>query len=136
MVGTAKHWVAYVWIAILAILFNALVPVASHAVNAWLPVAADTAAGMEVCTAMGMETMAMPAAPDASGESASDKLIKGMTHCGYCVTHAGSFGLPPQVPALVAVLGGHDLFPTLFFQAPRPLFSWSPAQARAPPFLA
>jgi len=131
---TKRQWVAYAWIATLAILFNALMPAVAHALAASAP--ASSSAQMEVCTAMGMEMMSMPMAPPANADhgSASDKLMKGMTHCGYCVTHGGSFGLLPQVNAVFAVLGGHDVFPPLFYSASRPLFQWSLAQPRAPPF--
>lgn len=122
----------YAWIACLAILFNAFVPVVSHALNASSPASSNSAAKMEVCTAMGIEMLPM-ALPDQDGKQSSDKLLKSLTHCGYCATHAGSFGLPPQPLAVFAVIGGHDVFPPLYYAAPRRLASWSPVQSRAPP---
>lgn len=131
MYKTTRHWAKYAWIACLAILFNAFVPVVSHALNASSAYAAS-GAQMEVCTAMGIEMLPM-ALPDQDGKQSSDKLLKSLTHCGYCATHAGSFGLPPQPAAVFAVLGGHDAFPPLYYTSPRPLFLWTPAQSRAPP---
>jgi hypothetical protein len=131
MYKTKRHWAKYAWIACLAILFNAFVPVVSHAINA----SSSSARKMEVCTAMGIEMLPM-ALPDQDGTQAADKLVKSLTHCGYCATHAGSFGLPPQPAAVFAVLGGHDVFPPLYYVSPRPLFPWSLAQSRAPPVMA
>jgi hypothetical protein len=128
MARKTKHWTAYAWIACLAILFNAFVPVASHA----LGLSSSATTQVEVCTAMGIEMLPMPAS-DQVAKSASDKLLKSLTHCGYCAAHAGSFGLPPQ-PAIVFVASdGRDVFPPLYDFAPRPLFAWSLAQPRAPP---
>jgi len=134
MYKTTRHWAKYAWIACLAILFNAFVPVVSHALNASSASFASAANGatMEVCTAMGIEMLPM-ALPDQDGKRSSDKLLKTLTHCGYCATHAGSHGLPPQPAAVFAVLGGHDAFPPLYYTSPRPLFLWTPAQSRAPP---
>jgi hypothetical protein len=132
MYKTTRHWAKYAWIACLAILFNAFVPVVSHALNASAPASSTQ---MEVCTAMGIEMLPM-ALPDDDGRQSADKLLKSLTHCGYCATHAGSFGLPPQPPAVFAVIGGHDVFPPLYYAAPRRLATWSPAQSRAPPVAA
>jgi hypothetical protein len=131
MYKTTRHWAKYAWIACLAMLFNAFVPVVCHAVNASSAASAPT---MEVCTAMGIEMLPM-AASDGS-QPDNGKLLKSLTHCGYCVTHAGSFGLPPPPLAVFAVIGGHDVFPPLYYRSPRPLVQWSPAQSRAPPVTA
>jgi hypothetical protein len=56
-----------------------------------------------------------------------------LEHCPFCLTHAGSFGLPPSPAVVVAVTVGEDVRPPLFFHAPRLLFAWTPAQSRAPP---
>jgi hypothetical protein len=121
----ARHLTAYAWIAALAILFNALAPVVSHAR------AQAGVTQVEVCTAMGVVMVSMPGdKPD------PDHLLKGMSHCAYCATHGVSFGLPPHAMPLVAVLGGHDVFPPLFYQSHSRLFTWSRAPARAPPAVA
>lgn len=121
-----KKWVAYAWIAGLAILFNALAPVVSQS----LSLAPPAARQVEICTAMGIEMVPMGAAPDAP---ASDRFLKGLMHCAYCAPHAGSFALLPPAAFALAALGGHDLYPPLFHRAPRPLFAWSFAQPRGPP---
>lgn len=54
-------------------------------------------------------------------------------HCPFCFTHAGSFALVQSVPATLHEVGGFSEFPFLFLQAPRLLFVWVTAQARAPP---
>jgi hypothetical protein len=120
MYRTANRYIAYAWIAALAILFNALAPVISHA-------RANTSQ-VEICTAMGIAMVSMPGEKPDPGH-----LAKGMNHCAYCTTHAGSFGLTPHGVTLVSVLDGHDLYPTLFFQSPHPLPAWIAAQSRAPP---
>lgn len=126
MVKTTKKRRLFAWIACLAILLNAFMPVVSHALSF-----GSAAARVEVCTAMGIEMMMVP---DQDHEaSASDKLLKSLTHCGYCATHAGSFGLPPQPIAVFALDLQRDTFPPLYYHAPRPLFPWSLAQPRAPP---
>jgi hypothetical protein len=133
MYKTTRHWAKYAWIACLAILFNAFVPVVSHAIDASSP---SSATKMEICTAMGIEMLPMALPGDAGDHPDGDKLLKSLTHCGYCATHAGSFGLPPQPAAVFAVVGGHDVFPPLYYTSPRPLSAWSPAQSRAPPVTA
>lgn len=115
-----RQWIAYAWIAALAVLFNALAPVVSHALSAEM-------AAADICTSMGS---AMP------GHLDGDKLIKGMTDCGYCATHAGSFGLPPTAGFALALFGTHASRPFLFFHAPHPLPVWTAPQSRAPPSFA
>jgi len=122
----ARHLHAYAWIAALAILFNALAPVVSHAQAS----TGHANAQVEICTAMGMAMVSVPATDD---QPDAGHLMQGMNHCAYCATHAGSFGLPPQALTVFAVLGGHDVFPPLFYQSPATLFTWSRAHARAPP---
>lgn len=131
MITSTRHWARHAWIACLAILFNVFVPVLSHAVNAGASV---PAIGMEVCTAAGMEMLppALPGAPAGNGND-KDKLLKSLSHCGYCAAHAGVLGLPPQPASLAVVVSGHDAFPPLYYAAPRRNSPWSPAQSRAPP---
>lgn len=120
---TAKQWLACAWIAVLAVLFNALAPTVSHALQR----AAGAVAQADICTAPGMAATAMP------GRSAPAKSMKDMTDCGYCATHAGSFGLPPPAGFALAVPGPHAFHPFLFYCAPYPLPVWTAPQSRAPP---
>jgi hypothetical protein len=122
------------WIACLAILFNVFAPLVSHAMQP--ATRAPLVMEMEVCTAMGMTSMPVVLAPAGTDDSTSGKLHKNMNHCGYCAAHAGAHGLPPPMDVVFAPLGGRDVYPPLYYRASRPLFPWSLAQPRAPPFLA
>lgn len=115
------------WIACLAVLLGALMPAVGRAM-----VAAGDSSGhwLEICTAMGVERIAVT---DGSDEPDGSPAEASAVHCPYCLTHAGSFALPPvELPAF-AVTGGADVLPTLFFLAPRPLFAWASSRSRAPP---
>lgn len=107
----------------MAVLFNALAPVVSHAVQR------DDVAQVEVCTAMGVAMVSMP------GQLDPAKLLKAMNHCAYCATHAASFAMPPTAGFRLALLDTHESHPVLFFQAPHPLPAWTTAQSRAPPLV-
>jgi hypothetical protein len=124
MLSRVKRRTLHVWIACLAILFAALAPSISHALAAASP------SRFEICSADGGKTAI-------TGGVLLKKAGAGATHhlehCPYCATHAGSFAMPPGVVAGFAVVGGHDLFPRLYYTAPAPLFSWSAARPRGPP---
>ena len=119
------------WIACLAILFNAFAPMVSHAIQAAAP--GPAAMSMEICTALGMTTMPLATPADGQGGDDAGKLHKAMNHCGYCVSHAASHGLPPPPAIAFAVPSGRDVYPPLYYHSSRPLFPWSLAQPRAPP---
>ena len=123
------------WIACLAILFNALVPLVSHAMGTVSPAPAPVVMDLEVCTALGMQTMPLTLAPPGPEQepSAGGKLHKTMNHCAYCAAHASPHGLPPPMNAAFVPAAGRDAYPPLYYQASRPLFPWSLAQPRAPP---
>lgn len=106
----------------MAVLFNALAPVVSHSLHRPTDVAQ-----VEICTAMGVAMVSLPGQPDA------DKLLKNLTQCGYCATHAASFAMPPTAGFMLALLDTHASHPILFFQAPHPLPAWTTSQSRAPP---
>lgn len=118
----------FAWIAALAILFSALAPSISHA----LSIDRGNAAWLEICSANGVKLLPASAV-DAAQKPVKDLLQHHMEHCPYCVTHGGTFALLPPAPITFAVLGGHDLFPSLYYQAAAPLFAWSAAQPRGPP---
>ena len=122
-----KNKLLTVWIACFAILLNALAPSISYALNA----RTDSAAPMaEVCR-MGT-SMAKPAPIHHSSDQGD---AHGAKHCPFCLPHAGSFALPPPDVPRCAIAAGHDLFPSLFYQSPQPLFSWAAANPRGPPLL-
>jgi hypothetical protein len=123
----AKTKVLPAWIALLAFLFGVLAPTVSHAIATSLP----QAQAAEVCTSTGIKLVA----PD-SGHKAkpgSGPVVKGFNHCAFCATHAGTFALLPPSGLVPAVPHGNDLFPSLFYQSPTPLFAWTLAKSRAPP---
>ena len=115
------------WIALMAILFSALAPSISQAINA----SAGKSVFAEICTVAGAKVVAIDA--DGAQKPATDPLQHHWKHCPYCGTHGGSFALPPPAPIEFAVLGGPDLQPSLFYQAPAPLFAWYVAHPRGPP---
>ena len=53
--------------------------------------------------------------------------------CGYCVTHAGSFGMPPSTVSGLPFAAQSQLHPFLFYRAPQPLAAWSASRPRGPP---
>lgn len=115
-----------VWIASLAILLTALVPLLSHAF------VRDDANWVEICSATGARFIYVhaddktPSAP----KSPADHAFK---HCAYCASHVTVLGLPPTLPSVsTPLLPVHDV-PALFLQAARPLHAWTSAQPRAPP---
>jgi hypothetical protein len=118
------------WIACLAILFGSLAPSISHALAAASPGRKQ----VEICTRGGIMLMSVSA-------TAGTKSPFGLTqdhlqHCPCCLAQDGPFALLPPLQLTFAVIGGHDLFPFLFYDAPQPLFSWSAANPRAPPVTA
>lgn len=118
-----KKWLQ-IWIASLAILFNALAPSISHALSS------GPSNMMEICSATGTTWIAADQArPDASKKSP----LHHLEHCPFCIAHADTFALPLPLTSSFAVAGGHDFFPALFYDAPTPLFSWSAAKPRGPP---
>jgi hypothetical protein len=114
------------WIAVCAILLAALAPSISMAI----------AQGSNGVSPWGEICSVTADAGTASGKAGSQPAdIAGhLKHCPFCSLHAGA-GLPPDVATAVAAPQGVALRPALFYQSPRPLFSWAPAQSRAPPAL-
>lgn len=127
MITMAKRPILHVWIALLAILFSALAPTISHA----LATGRGDAAWSAMCGVSGIKPIPVVAV-DADQKPVKD-LQQHMQHCPYCATHGEGCALPAAAPSAFAVLGGHDLFPSLYYQAPAPLFSWAAAQPRGPP---
>ena len=118
----------FVWLALFAVLLNALAPAVSHALAASRP-----AIPVDVCGADGGAPFAAAAAllmQDDHGGA----VLKG--DCGYCVAHAGSHGLPPPVHAPLVFAFGTEPRPFLFHHASRPLAVWLAAVPRGPPVFA
>jgi hypothetical protein len=124
-----------IWIACFAILLNALAPSISHA----LPRMAGPSNMIEICSAGGTKWVSNDVAiavfgqQAALGQLSTDSPLHHLEHCPFCLNHVGTFALPAPSMTLLAIEGGHDLFPALFYHSPSPLFSWSAARPRGPP---
>jgi hypothetical protein len=131
------------WIAFFAILMASLMPTVSRAMAA----AASNAARSQVCSMAGHDMSSaghhqMPAADThymspAAGDhdpSAGHGALH-LDHCPFCLTHAGSFGLPPVSAFAVPLNSGPEAHTPLFFQSRRAHLAWTSAQPRAPPFV-
>ncbi len=116
-----------VWIACFAVLLSALAPSISQAIN-------DSAANWaEICSVDGIKLTKIDAAQNPASSVPADKGMH-FEHCPFCFTHAGSVGLPPSAVLTLPIANNDVAAPSLFYQAPRPLFIWAAAQSRAPPF--
>ena len=106
------------WIVCIAILLNLLTPTLGQAMSTLLrdPLA------FEICSAT-------PA------KRAPDMPQHAMKHCVFCATHATPAAPPPSMPAPIALLAGHDLYPSPHYLSPAPLSTWSSAKPRGPPSL-
>ncbi|NHZ93756.1 DUF2946 domain-containing protein [Massilia sp. CCM 8733] len=126
----STKWRLQIWIACLAILMNVLAPSISHALAA---VRADSP-GADICFT-DASARAAPAVEAISFVAAQlDHSEAGMMQdCGYCLPHAGSYSLMPNQITGMAILGGHELRPFLFYRAPQPLLALTAAPPRGPP---
>ncbi len=119
----------FVWLALFAVLLNALAPTVSHALAASRP-----AIPVDVCSVDGGAPFAAAAALLMQDEQHAG--MGALADCGYCLVHAGSHGLPPPVHAPLALVDGSEPRPFLFHHAPRPLAVWLAAVPRGPPVFA
>lgn len=117
-----------VWIALLAVLFGALAPSVSHALAAQR---GGTARWAELCGVNGVKRVLVAAETPQAPQR--DLLQHHVEHCPYCATHGGAVALPPPAAISFAVIGGRDVYPSLYYRAPAPLFPWSAARPRGPP---
>jgi hypothetical protein len=115
----SARWRMQVWIAVFAILMNALAPSISHAVA----YANGAPSSYDICRA------------DTSTAGKSKPQAATMDHCGYCLPHAGSYAITPTNLTGLGLMGGHALRPFLFYRAPAPLLALSAAPPRGPPSL-
>ncbi|NDY91928.1 DUF2946 domain-containing protein [Ideonella livida] len=115
------------WIAWWAIFGLAVAPTLSHALAHQL---AGQGRLVEVCTPQGMKVVLLDEAGQAVPGTAAT--LNHLEHCPLCGLSAQA--APPAAPVAVpALLAPARWVPPLFLQAPRPLFTWAPAQPRAPP---
>ena len=95
----------FVWLALFAVLLNALAPTVSHALAASRPTIP-----LDVCSVDGGASFAAAAALLVQDEHAGMGVLD---DCGYCLTHVGSHGLPPPVHAPLALPDGIEARPFL-----------------------
>ncbi|WP_313872679.1 DUF2946 domain-containing protein [Rugamonas sp. DEMB1] len=129
---TIRLW--QIWLACCAILLNALAPSISHAIA----FANGQPTAWEVCRSDGSRLTPAPAGttlaqqPASGREPQQQRGIK-LDDCGYCATHAGSFGLPPAGAVSAGLFDLPRLQPPLFYRSPSPLTAWSAGRPRGPP---
>lgn len=118
-----KHQHRFIWIAILAVLLNALAPSISHAL-AW---AGSTPYPSDICSA---------SAPASAGQKAPAQTPLSIKHCVMCSAHGNMDGLLPAVPqplpALLAAIPSDTPPPSSHASLPH----WNAAAPRAPPITA
>ncbi|TFW33875.1 DUF2946 domain-containing protein [Massilia horti] len=123
----SRRHILSAWLACFAILAASLMPTVSRALAA----AGDAAFAAEICSASGTRVESPILA--SHHDSGPDQHGLQLDHCGYCLTHAGSFGLLPIfatiVPALPDAPAGAQLLPQTF----HPIQGWTIPQSRAPP---
>jgi len=126
------------WIAILAVLLNALMPTVSVALeNARSPLTARSSNWTEVCSTQGTIWVRLAAdgslIEQTSQRPADAPASLHVEHCPYCLTHAASFGLPPAPAWAVPVWPRTArLLPHSALLAQPPV-AWLAPAARAPP---
>lgn len=125
MFWTRLHRNTATWLALIAVLAFALAPTVSRA----MAYANGEATWAEVCTPLGMKLKAVADV----GEESPAAQAGALEHCGYCAFSAGAAPLPTAAAQVWPAAAAAGALPALFLQAPRTLFAWQSAQARAPP---
>jgi hypothetical protein len=100
---------SFAWIALVALLFNALAPLVMQCMT-------QDAGYSELCTARGIERIAD------NGDGSDPGMTVSGAHCPLCLAPHSPF-----VPTRPVVTELH---------APSSQFAWAPAQPRAPPCIA
>ena len=130
----------HAWFAIAAMLFAAFAPAVSRAMTS-----GTDSLLIDVCSAGGVHFVQIPLAEAghyldsmlAGGGESDDSSVNSLYACPYCSSHNLGVGLPAlESTVLLVAQGMRAAVPRLFLAAPRPLFTWSPASPRAPPFFA
>jgi hypothetical protein len=111
------------WIAILAILMGSVAPTISQAVSI-----AEHGKGftVEICTTSGQKMVQKIDVGDETNQQSTSE------SCPYCVMHA-ALALPINTTLEFAVPKALNLYPQLFYQSPKTLFSWVKLPSQAPP---
>ncbi len=110
----------------LVVLLGALVPLISQA---GYQLSGDEA-WLEICTANGIERIALDADTNSSGGEGNASTGS----CAWCNLHSGSPGVP-SADAAFPLLHGENTAPyQVAFDPLRPHIDWPTARPRAPPF--
>ncbi len=126
MFGRPLHRRLAAWLALLAVLWGALVPTLAQAVVS----SSDRQGWVEVCSASGVLWVRVDGgAASPTGEPGT--VADASAHCPWCPMQ-GAAGLSPET-ALVTAVDAQGSAPTTAFTSARPASVWSPAQSRAPP---
>ncbi|PZO11910.1 MAG: DUF2946 domain-containing protein [Burkholderiales bacterium] len=126
MFGRPLHRRCAAWLALLAVLWGALVPTLAQAA-----VSTSSRQGwVEVCSASGVLWMRVDGGAQ-SPTSQPGSMADASAHCPWCPMQ-GAAGLPPE-PALTTAVCAQGPVPTAAFTSARPALLWSKAQSRAPP---
>lgn len=123
MLNRSRHTLSS-WIAIWAVLLNALMPAVSVVLSEARSPAAAGDIWTEICSTRGSIWVRF-------GEEPADT-PSSTEHCPYCLTHAASFGLPP-VPLWVIPIWRLTLSPLPSVLLPQIRIAWLMPVARAPP---
>lgn len=126
MFGRPLHRRLAAWLALLAVLWGALVPTLAQAAVS----ASDRQGWVEVCSASGVLWVRVDGVAESpSGQSGS--MADAAAHCPWCPMQ-GAAGLPPE-PALSTASNAQGSVPAAAFTSARPAALWPTAQSRAPP---
>jgi hypothetical protein len=118
------------WLALLALLTQALVPFAARAAAG-----SDRAFPGELCAVAPQDQYGAARVP--AGQRAPDgPSQRASVDCPYCLVQGPQAALPPGAIPTLPVADTPAHLPPLFLHARHPLFAWSSAQPRAPPVLA
>lgn len=115
------------WIALFAVLLNALAPTLSYAMAA-----GRGGAVVEMCTSFGLKKVVVSKA----GGDGAPSVAHGIKHCPFCLS-ADSVSAPPGggVSALPTAAGAVSAVVSASSIIHDPLLSWSAAHKRGPPVL-
>jgi hypothetical protein len=115
------------WIAFFAILAASVMPTLSGAF-------ARTVAAPHVADICSGDALKVQESLQARHHSSPAKTGIHLEHCPFCLTHAGSFGLPPTSPALLPLASGQAVVASSWFRSRLALVpAWTTAPSRAPP---
>ena len=117
------------WFACLAMVLNFLAPAVSHAMAS----EQGNSLLMEICSAASNKFNLVVELNTEKPADGSDSSSASMQHCSYCLTHAGTVGMIPDVRLAIALPDASYSFPELFYHSPYPLFAWVAGNPRAPP---